>query len=186
MAGRRRSLERREPFVFGQRILFVEVECVEDTLLGILESFKRQTKSDLVLIGFDLTRELRAIANDYPLLPPHFASWVDLQDLVYHSTDVKMASMCDSLTALKVHDGVKARYYESHSAGNDAVRNLALLVGLMSLPRPYKFRLIQCSTRNPDPWGAMRCGKSSESRKMEIFGMVSGLDRGNAFHSRRW
>ncbi|KAI7776327.1 hypothetical protein LA080_005462 [Diaporthe eres] len=125
-------------FAFGE-VDFVDAESVEERLLGIMNSFNN-AGSKAVLVGFDLSFELRVIAAHYPRLTGLFSSWVDVQELAANASGrhpTKMPSLRDTLIALGFGDDLRAvcghRNWR-HCAGNDVVRLAAGLIELLRRP----------------------------------------------------
>lgn len=127
-----------QAFAFGE-VDLVDSELVEERLLGIMSSFNN-AGSKPVLVGFDLSFELRVIAAHYPRLTGMFSSWVDVQELAADASGrhpTKMPSLRDTLIALGFGGDVGAvcshRNWR-HCAGNDVVRVAAGLIELMRRP----------------------------------------------------
>ena len=131
---RERRERDRESFRFGD-VQHVEPEEMETRLVGTLESISRQF-GNLILVGFDLSFEFGLIASKLTQITPFFSSWIDLQEITTEVSGTQSPSMTDTLLALGLPlDGVSVRRKSSqHSAGNDAVRELAVLLKLLTLP----------------------------------------------------
>lgn len=127
-----------QAFAFGE-VDVVDAKLVEERLLGIVKSFNN-TSCKPVLVGFDLSFELRVIAAHYPRLTGLFSSWVDVQELAADASGrhpTKMPSLRDTLIALGFGDDLRAvcshRNWR-HCAGNDVVRLAAGLIELLRRP----------------------------------------------------
>src|SRR5437879_2303375 len=105
VSGRKRAEASREVFEFGQ-VQSVKPEEVEQAMLDILDTFK--AKSEVILIGFSLGFELRAISTLYPRLNEYFSSWVDLQELAGIVSGGRYPGMRDTLIALGFEDDKQA------------------------------------------------------------------------------
>lgn len=133
----------REKFT-AQNNKVVKADELEDVLVEILRSFRdtlagamsKASASDdvtvpsLVLIGFDLSFELRSMSASYSRIADYFTSWVDLQELVKDAAQLRLSpSMRDSLMAL----GFGSSYPDigtpqtKHSAAMDTLRIAAIL-----------------------------------------------------------
>ena len=99
VAARERRETKREEYSFGQ-VQFVSAEEVEETLSVAIASFKAQSNANLVLVGFGMGLELKAISTTYTQLTGHFSSWVDLQELVSEVSGTQSPGMRDTLVAL--------------------------------------------------------------------------------------
>ncbi|EGX89246.1 hypothetical protein CCM_07498 [Cordyceps militaris CM01] len=138
-----REQGKRERFL-EQNSKMVQPKDLENTLVEVLMSFRAKlaaipkakgslTAPPLVLVGFDLSFELRSLSASYPKIADCFTSWVDLQELVKEAAQLdKAPSLRDSLTALgfgSVSTDVGS-VWKKHSAGKDTVRIAAVLASL--------------------------------------------------------
>ncbi|VUC28377.1 unnamed protein product [Clonostachys rosea] len=153
VADRKRSEKRREAYRYGESQV-VTADQVENTALAIINSFTtNKHDSHPVLVGFSLGYELRILTKFYPrLLAECFSAWADIQEITNDVSTVVnklpvpvqkpnkaayVPGMCDTLWALGyLRDNIAITGLKNeHSAGNDAVRVLAVLLGLLALPQ---------------------------------------------------
>lgn len=133
--GRRRK---REPFISGPTRL-VEPDDVYETLKRLFQSFRDALgpQGSLTLIGFDLVCEFRIMSSTYLGITEHVSSWVDLQEIIkdVSSRTGRSPSMRESLAAFGFEGDDQAILpnWVAHSAGTDALHNIALLVNLLAL-----------------------------------------------------
>ncbi|KAK2608005.1 hypothetical protein N8I77_006643 [Diaporthe amygdali] len=124
-----------QAFEFGE-VDLVNADLVEEKLLGIIESFNASPES--VLVGFDLSFELRVLSIHYPRLLEWFSSWVDVQELAADASGhPRMPSLRDTMIALGFggdRHAVGSHINWGHCAGNDVVRLAAGLIELMRRP----------------------------------------------------
>lgn len=72
----------------------------------------------------------------------YFTSYVDLQEIVTEASSTNTPGMKDTLLALGFfRDDLDVRGMCEHSARNDAVRELAILVGLLYLSKGSKLHI---------------------------------------------
>ncbi|KAK5661243.1 hypothetical protein OQA88_11137 [Cercophora sp. LCS_1] len=139
-------MNNREPFWYGPEVEVLEAGQVEDALVQLLESFKERTNKNLVLTGFSMTHELRAIANDYTRLAELFSSWVDVQELMPVVPGPGSRTHQPSLrTCLELFgfspDPEAVNSFNGHNAGNDTVRASAVLLRLLTHPQGYQLQI---------------------------------------------
>ena len=148
VAARERRETKREEYSFGQ-VQFVSAEEVEETLSVAIASFKAQSNANLVLVGFGMGLELKAISTTYTQLTGHFSSWVDLQELVSEVSGTQSPGMRDTLVALGFDTDPLAVRSAScfHNAGNDAVRMAAILLSLIALPSSTRIEITRAPHR---------------------------------------
>jgi hypothetical protein len=96
----------------------------------ILAKFQDSGRRRLILVGYDMYSEFQWISEQYPLLAPYFTAWVDVQELMASKCKVTQLGLTDALRALGIADN--RHNLNRHSAANDAVRNLAVLAGILS------------------------------------------------------
>ncbi|KAK0702729.1 hypothetical protein B0H67DRAFT_675898 [Lasiosphaeris hirsuta] len=133
--GRERREKGRDAYQFGES-RHIEPREIEPVLVSLFASLKDQFQH-LVLVGFDLSSEFMFLASDLHTITPFVSSWVDLQELVADISGSKTSkpSMRYPLLALGFPSGgLSVPNKSQHSAGNDAVRELAILVKLLGLP----------------------------------------------------
>jgi len=94
----------------------------------ILNDF--QTLGKLILVGYDLQMEFKWISEHYPSLASSFSAWVDVQELVTAQCEGVRLGLTGALQGLGIIDN--RHNSQQHSAANDAVRDLAVLAGLLS------------------------------------------------------
>lgn len=107
----------------------VENELQAGPMIGkLLKDF--QTLGKLILVGYDLQMEFKWISEHYPSLASCFSAWVDVQELVTTQCEGVRIGLTDAIQGLGIIDN--RHNSKQHSAANDAVRNLAVLAGLLS------------------------------------------------------
>lgn len=186
VAHRQRTERHRETYRFGsQESQVVAADQVEDAALAIIRSFTREGDPKPLLAGFSLGYEFKVLTKFYPrLLTQCFSAWVDVQEVVndictsVHQRPIRSRSnkaayppgMRDTLFALGYHrDGLAiVGPKDEHSAGNDAVRVLAVLLGLLGLPRPQDGGLgpvLEIKRWGKKLYEKVECGPGLISRK---------------------
>ncbi|XXH00518.1 hypothetical protein Hte_006865 [Hypoxylon texense] len=133
--GKKRSEKGRDRYYFGQAQV-IEAEEAEDTLVSLLQSIRRRSMSPLVLVGFDLVFELKTISSHLSQITQYFSFWVDLQEIVMEISHTQSPGMKATLLAFGFFsEDLAIRGKDYHNAGNDAVRELAILVNLLHLSK---------------------------------------------------
>ncbi|KAL6802029.1 hypothetical protein J3E68DRAFT_447834 [Trichoderma sp. SZMC 28012] len=136
---RERREKGREQHRYGTQH-FVSGDKVEETIIGIIESFRDKKSGDapLILTGFAVAFELQVLSNIYPDLLNYFTSWVDLQEVTSGMTDgIERPSLRETLIACGF-EGYRhsqgSRIARPHNAATDTVRTAMLLVRFLRLP----------------------------------------------------
>jgi len=152
VAGRVRDMGIREAFEFGNEddVTYLPAEEIGTAIALTLASFKKETKRDLVLVGFAPCAEFRAISIHYSVIAEYFSSWVDLQEVVREVAGINFKpSMRKTLIGLGFeHDraAVPVDRKRKHNAGNDTVRMLRILVSLLHLSKPAQLHITKTKT----------------------------------------
>ncbi|KAI1462663.1 hypothetical protein F4805DRAFT_452488 [Annulohypoxylon moriforme] len=163
---RERSRYRRDRYYFGQA-LEIEAGQIEDTLVSLLQSIQRRSTSPLVLVGFDLAFEFITISSHLSLITRYFSLWVDLQEIVADVSSTKSPGMKATLLAFNFFENdLATRGKSDHNAGNDAVRELAILVNLLHLS---KGNTIQIQTKHKDEDTLRRFWTNNRPGPKELF-----------------
>lgn len=89
-----------------------------------------QNLGKLILVGYDLQMEFKWISEHYPSLASYFSAWVDVQELVTAKCEGVQLGLTGAVQNLGMIDN--RHNSQQHSAANDAVRDLAVLAGLLS------------------------------------------------------
>lgn len=89
-----------------------------------------QNLGNLILVGYDLQMEFKWISERYPSLASYFSAWVDVQELVTAQCGGVRLGLTGAVQGLGIIDN--RHNAQQHSAANDAVRDLAVLAGLLS------------------------------------------------------
>ncbi|KAI1209377.1 uncharacterized protein F4807DRAFT_467643 [Annulohypoxylon truncatum] len=133
--GRERSKKCRDRYHFGN-VQEIEAEQAENALVTLLQSIQCRSKSPLVLVGFDLAFEFITIASHLSQITQYFSYWVDLQEIVTEISNTKSPGMKATLLSFEFFsEDLAIRGKSDHNAGNDAVRELAILVNLLYLSK---------------------------------------------------
>ncbi|KAI0890254.1 uncharacterized protein GGS22DRAFT_194397 [Annulohypoxylon maeteangense] len=133
--GRERKKKYRDRYRFGP-VQEIEAEQAEDTLVSLLQSIRHRSKNPLVLVGFDLVFEFKTIASHLSQITQYFTSWIDLQEIMTEISNTKSPGMKASLLTFGFFSkDLTTRGKWDHSAGNDAVHELAILVNLLNLSK---------------------------------------------------
>ncbi|KAL6809190.1 hypothetical protein GGI42DRAFT_365993 [Trichoderma sp. SZMC 28013] len=118
----------------------VSGDKVENTIAGIIESFRDKTSGDapLILTGFAVVFELQVLSNIYPDLLNYFTSWVDLQEVASGMTDgIVTPGLRETLIACGFEGywhSQESRTASQHNAATDTVRTAMLLIRFLGLP----------------------------------------------------
>ncbi|KAK4067717.1 hypothetical protein Trihar35433_6277 [Trichoderma harzianum] len=135
---RERREKGREQHRYGTQH-FVSGDKVEETITGIIESFRHKTSCDapLILTGFAVAFELQVLSNICPGLLNFFTSWVDLQEVASRMTDGIVTPGLRETLAACGFGGYKpsqeSRMASQHNAATDTVRTAMLLVRFLGL-----------------------------------------------------
>ncbi|KAK3332961.1 hypothetical protein B0T19DRAFT_398681 [Cercophora scortea] len=134
--GRERSRSY-EKFHYGS-VIFVQASQIEETVVAVLESIQsRDPAATMVLIGFDMECEFRAISSTFPNINRFVMGWADIATMAGKLADARFshlkASLRDTMLALSFlrNHGIQRRASD-HSAGMDAVRTIGILVALLA------------------------------------------------------
>ena len=153
VADRIRNDRRRETYRYGSgEPRIVPADQIENAALSVIRSFTSGAGPKPILVGYATAYELGTLTKFYPrLLTEGFSAWVDMQEIALEISPVTqkgcapptgkrdlLPGMRDVLLALGYQqDGIAVMGFKnSHNAGNDAVRVLAVLLGLLALPIP--------------------------------------------------
>ncbi|KAI2626930.1 hypothetical protein GGS26DRAFT_145171 [Hypomontagnella submonticulosa] len=135
--GSERSERSRDRYYFGLA-QEIDADQIENTLVGLLQSIQHRSRSPLVLVGFDLVFEFefKTIASHLSQIAQYFSFWVDLQEIVADTSNTKSPGMRATLLAFGFFSNDLAiRGKSDHNAGNDAIRELAVLINLLHLSK---------------------------------------------------
>ncbi|KAI6086896.1 hypothetical protein F4821DRAFT_269680 [Hypoxylon rubiginosum] len=146
--GQERREKQRDVYQFGQ-VQHIKPVDIHSALTGLFASLKDQFQT-LVLVGFDLSAEITLIATYLHGITQYISSWVDLQELAADISNTPSPSMRDTLLALGfVSDGlcVRNKGYQ-HCAGNDAVRELAVLAKFLVFREDTPIQIHRASSRS--------------------------------------
>ncbi|KAI1765495.1 hypothetical protein GGR53DRAFT_489953 [Hypoxylon sp. FL1150] len=164
--GKERSEKGRDRYYFGQP-QEIEAEETESTLVSLLQSIQRRSGSPLVLVGFDLVFELSTIASHLSRITQYFSFWADLQEVAAEVTSTKCPGMRATLLAFGFFaSDLAIRGKSDHNAGNDAVRELAILVNLLNA---NKTDTIHIQTARPRDENALRRYWQNRPAPKELF-----------------
>ncbi|KAI2471299.1 hypothetical protein F4781DRAFT_429416 [Annulohypoxylon bovei var. microspora] len=165
--GRERRERCRDRYHFGQA-QEIEAEQAENTLVSLLQSIWRRSRSPLVLVGFDLAFEFITIASHLSQITQYFSYWVDLQEIVTEISNTRSPGMTTTLLTFGFFsDDLAIRGKSDHNAGNDAVRELAILVNLLHL---NKGNTIQIQTKQLKDTNTLRkFWKRTRPRPKELY-----------------
>lgn len=110
-------------------------EEVEATLVTILSNLVVETNGQLILLGYHMHSELKALSKYFPAALAFFSAWKDLIDLVADWTGLQQPALTDIISAfgldLKLGPTRPRSKLTHNNAGNDTIRILAVLIGLM-------------------------------------------------------
>ncbi|KAH8895518.1 hypothetical protein GQ53DRAFT_53004 [Thozetella sp. PMI_491] len=146
----------------------------EATLVNLLETVQRRFSNRLVLVGFDLDLELTIIASHLSQIIKYFSSWVDLQEIASAVSKTKRPGLRDTLLALgftSARSSIPGRN-QQHSAGNDAVRQLAVLAGLLQF-QLGKDAMLQLEQKQTGP--KMRRFYHHRPRPKELYPFIARI-----------
>lgn len=158
---RERREKGREQHRYGTQH-FVSGDKVEETITGIIESFRHKTSCDapLILTGFAVAFELQVLSNIYPDLLNYFTSWADLQEVASGMTDgIERPSLRETLIACGFEGyrhSQESRIARQHNAATDTVRTAMLLVGFLGLPSDGETLDIDQSSKKKTQFSRMR------------------------------
>ncbi|KAK9779130.1 hypothetical protein AB5N19_06546 [Seiridium cardinale] len=141
----------RESFSFGQE-QYVAVERLEEGLGEIVQNYKDGSTECLVLVAYSMDRDIEAMRRDFPKLAANFSFIVDIRTIMRSTMaceEQKIPGIGKSLNILgysvsgppRRGPGSPEQY---HNAGNDAVKTLAVLCGLMNPQNVKVFRASAC------------------------------------------
>ncbi|KAK2598042.1 hypothetical protein QQS21_005819 [Conoideocrella luteorostrata] len=123
-----------------ENIASIEPDRVEETITNILQTTQQRASSSfgspltLTLVGFDLNAEFRILSHQYPRALGCFTSWVDIQEL---TQEINIVPQAPSLRNTLIAFGYEPKFptctsrTDGHSAGNDAMRSICVLVTLL-------------------------------------------------------
>jgi len=120
------NLRKREPLKYGSAVI-VDAKQLGSTIDKILSKYTQES-SNLILLGFSMSAEVKWIAQQCPSLSLHFAAWADLQEFAAERGGGRKLGLIHTLKAMGIRDWRPNR----HRAANDAVRCLTALSGLIS------------------------------------------------------
>ncbi|KAH9908398.1 hypothetical protein F4778DRAFT_346240 [Xylariomycetidae sp. FL2044] len=152
----------RHPYRKHERFNAGSLERVHSSELGgyvdsVVQDFKQKARRPLMLVGFSMPADLIIMYNEFSQAARHFSAWVDLNKVLDNARHrmVPGLGLGASLSVLgyTIHDGGGPSSWRSHSAGNDAIRTLALLEGLQSMDSELKegLQLSRNSEGKTDP-----------------------------------
>ncbi|KAK8080223.1 hypothetical protein PG997_008041 [Apiospora hydei] len=131
--GEKKPLTR--PFYFGQKFR-IDASEVEPRLEDLLSKWKAESgKKFLVLVGFNLTRDLCKLMSRWPAALNCFDGWVDSRELAVEKVDVrgldgyhmdKTPSLRTYMVGLYQYDDRRAK--KQAPAATDAMRAMMLLL----------------------------------------------------------
>ncbi|KAI0015561.1 hypothetical protein F4780DRAFT_784063 [Xylariomycetidae sp. FL0641] len=138
----------REKYLYGQ-VEYIKRTEVEDALMQAITSFKADSDlySEMVLIGFDMSFEFRALSAILPRLHTQFSSWMDLQEIAAMASEAtrpgEQPGLRDTLMALGFDEDCKRwqGVRNAHCSGNDATRMASMLMGLLDLQGTDKLEI---------------------------------------------
>ncbi len=109
-----------------------QIICVDNELQAgpACEKILAGFRGPFILVGYDLSTELKWISEKYPTFASYFSAWLDVQELVGRAYNGHFIGLTNALHGLGIIDN--RHNYHYHSAANDAVRNLAILAHLLS------------------------------------------------------
>ncbi|KAI1869784.1 uncharacterized protein JN550_005765 [Neoarthrinium moseri] len=152
----------REPFWFGIE-KYVALGILKKQIYQTIDQYQDSVPDKkLVLIGYDMTRDMEVIMAEFPGLARYFSKWLDVrtlfkstaENLIPHTTPgVKLTlhlfdydqTASQRLGLLKRDNSRSIYRWKYDNAGNDAVRTLALIHGLL-LPEnldKLRFRMLR-------------------------------------------
>lgn len=136
-----RSIKRREPLYFDKAQWAEEAE-IEATLATLLASVRDEfsgiqgRQPTMVLVGYSMDAEFAVLNTMFPQIISggFFSAWIDLQEIANDMCDRGYKiGLQDALLSLGFSRGTLSRFSKhlQHSAGNDVIRELAILVHLL-------------------------------------------------------
>ncbi|KAK9415426.1 putative Protein kinase domain-containing protein [Seiridium unicorne] len=135
--GRGRRERSQDQYYFDQAEE-IEAEQCETALVSLLRAIRQRSRSPLALVGFDLVFEFKTVASHLFQITQYFSSWVDLQEITAEISNANSPGMKDTLLAFGFfRPDLAVRGKSDHNAGNDAIRQLAVLVNLLNLRKGY-------------------------------------------------
>ncbi|KAM6476094.1 hypothetical protein HDV62DRAFT_396417 [Trichoderma sp. SZMC 28011] len=171
---------------------------VEETIIGIIESFRNKTSGDapLILTGFAVAFELQVLSNIYPDLLNYFTSWADLQEVASGMTDgIERPSLRETLIACGLEGyrhSQESRIVRQHNAATDTVRAAMLLVRFLGLPSDGEMLDINQSSQKKQQFPRKRSNasatpeeknywKGSRPRPKEFYPFITKVYRTTGF-----
>ncbi|KAK6081618.1 hypothetical protein SCUP515_02865 [Seiridium cupressi] len=141
----------RESFSFGQE-QYVAVERLEEGLGEIVQNYKDGSTECLVLVAYSMDRDIEAMRRDFPKLAANFSFIVDIRTIMRSTMaceEQKIPGIGKSLNILGYSASGPPRRgpgspEQYHNAGNDAVKTLAVLCGLMNPQNVKVFKASAC------------------------------------------
>ncbi|KAF2664774.1 hypothetical protein BT63DRAFT_418113 [Microthyrium microscopicum] len=125
--------KKRERYKHGKAtpVEATEVEATaEATILQALENLKAG-RTNLIVLTFGGREEMIWLQKCCPRLLKLVSAWADLSDFVTQASGHKLRGLYDSCLSLGITEHRTVRRNKRHSAGNDGIRNFALLTALL-------------------------------------------------------
>ncbi|KAL6698773.1 hypothetical protein J3F84DRAFT_405781 [Trichoderma pleuroticola] len=177
---------------------YVSSDKVEETIAGIIESFRDKTSGDapLILTGFAVAFELSVLSKIYPNLLNYFASWVDLQEVASGMTDgIVNPGLRETLIACGFEGyrpSQESRTAFQHNAATDTVRTAMLLIRFLGLPSDGETLDIDQSSKKTHQFSRRRSNapatpeqknywKGSRPRPKEFYPFITRVYRTTGF-----
>ncbi|KAI0451697.1 hypothetical protein F5B21DRAFT_527630 [Xylaria acuta] len=157
-----------DPYRLGI-INFITPEEVATSLATLLQTIWERRTRPIILVGFDIAFDLTAILSFYSDITPYFSSWVDLQQIMTTFTAQQSPGLRETLLAFGfAQDDLSiCGRRDQHTAGNDAVRKLAVLTNLLHLKNGSRLNIsVQPKDGHPlwKYWSGFRPAPSETNR----------------------
>ncbi|KAK4074869.1 uncharacterized protein Triagg1_5018 [Trichoderma aggressivum f. europaeum] len=176
----------------------VSSDTVEETITGIIESFRDKTSGDapLILTGFAIVFELQVLSSIYPNLLNYFTSWVDLQEVASGMTGgIVTPGLRETLIACGFEGyrhSQESRTASQHNAATDTVRTAMLLIRFLGLPSGGEMLEISQSSQKTQQFARRRSNapatpeqknywKGSRPRPKEFYPFITRVYRTPGF-----
>ncbi|KAK9787337.1 putative Exonuclease domain-containing protein [Seiridium cardinale] len=167
--GRERRERSQDRYYFGQAEE-TEAEQCETAIVSLLQAIRQRFRSPLVLIGFDLVFEFKTIVSHLSQITQYFSSWVDLREIAAEISNANSPGMKDTLLAFELfRPDLAVRGKNDHNAGNDAIRQLAVLVNLLNLRKGGRLHFDHHGDRVEDRDALQKFWNQTRPRPKELY-----------------
>ncbi|KAM0812502.1 putative Exonuclease domain-containing protein [Seiridium cardinale] len=128
------------------------------------------------LVGFDLVFEFKTIASHLSQITQYFSSWVDLQEIAAEISNANSPGMKDTLLAFEFfRPDLAVRGKNDHNAGNDAIRQLAVLVNLLNLRKGGRLHFDHHGDRVEDRDALQKFWNQTRPRPKELYSFTARI-----------